>query len=57
MNLTPAQALENLAQIAADYPLRVRERNVINESIALLAGLIAPKPATEPAQKSETPKS
>jgi hypothetical protein len=53
MNLTPQQALENLAKIAADYPLRVRDREAINASIALLDQLVkaaaTPVPAAAPA--------
>lgn len=41
-NITAEQALENLARIADDYPLKGPDRRLINESIAVLAEKIKP---------------
>ena len=46
--IAPTQALQNLAVIASDYPLKGPDRKVIDASIAVLAKLIEDaKPQSE----------
>lgn len=61
--LKPEQALENLAMIAADYALKLREREIINHSILVLRDTIAelhalknPPPKKKKAPAAQPPK-
>lgn len=44
MNLTPQQALDNLARVAEAALLNGPDRRAINESIAVLHALVSNKP-------------
>lgn len=53
MNITPEQALTNLTQIAEVALLNGVDRRVVNESIHVLAALIATAKATPAAAPKE----